>query len=115
MTDVPEWRRPVPYGGVRGDHQGVLHVAGARHGAGRVLLPRRRRAHGRAPFAILERDPLARGDDAFAHGGGAAEERDSWLGFHVSDFDAALAEGGARLVSVVDPEGDAFTLGQDVS
>ena len=63
------------------------------------------------------------------HGGGTAGERESWLGFHVSDLDAAVAEveaaggrrgeerteGGAGLISVVDPEGNAFTLGQDVS
>jgi predicted enzyme related to lactoylglutathione lyase len=61
------------------------------------------------------------------HGGGTGERRDSWLGFHVTDLDAAVAEveaaggrrgnerseGGARLVEVVDPEGNAFTLGQD--
>jgi predicted enzyme related to lactoylglutathione lyase len=61
------------------------------------------------------------------HGGGSGEERESWLGFHVTDLDAALAEvetagarraeerseGGARLVAVVDPEGNTFTLGQD--
>jgi catechol 2,3-dioxygenase-like lactoylglutathione lyase family enzyme len=26
------------------------------------------------------------------HGGGSGEERESWLGFHVADLDAALAE-----------------------
>jgi predicted enzyme related to lactoylglutathione lyase len=59
------------------------------------------------------------------HGGGADEERESWLGFHVADLDAALAEveaagarrgeerteGGARLVAVVDPFGNRLTLG----
>jgi predicted enzyme related to lactoylglutathione lyase len=61
------------------------------------------------------------------HAGGAGQERDSWLGFHVTDLDAAVAEveaaggrrgherseGGARLVDVVDPEGNTITLGQD--
>jgi predicted enzyme related to lactoylglutathione lyase len=62
------------------------------------------------------------------HGGGTGEERESWLGFHVADLDTAVAEveaaggrrhgterneGGARLVNVVDPEGNIFTLGQD--
>jgi predicted enzyme related to lactoylglutathione lyase len=61
------------------------------------------------------------------HAGGTGEERESWLGFHVTDLDAALAEveaagarlgqerseAGARLVPVVDPEGNAFTLGED--
>jgi predicted enzyme related to lactoylglutathione lyase len=61
------------------------------------------------------------------HGGGGGEGRESWLGFHVSELDTALAEieaaggrrgaerteGGARLVAVVDPEGNTLTLGED--
>jgi len=61
------------------------------------------------------------------HGGGSGEERESWLGFHVTDLDAALAEieaagghqgaerieGGSRLVDVVDPEGNRLTFGAD--
>ena len=61
------------------------------------------------------------------HAGGTGEDRESWLGFHVADLDSAVAaveaaggrrgkardEGGARLVTVVDPEGNALTLGQD--
>jgi predicted enzyme related to lactoylglutathione lyase len=60
------------------------------------------------------------------HGGGAGDERESWLGFHVADLDAALVaveaaggrrgegrvEGGARLVAVIDTEGNPITLGQ---
>jgi predicted enzyme related to lactoylglutathione lyase len=60
------------------------------------------------------------------HGGGSGDERESWLGFHVADLDAALAaveaaggrrgkerfEGGTRLVAVIDPEGNSVTLGQ---
>jgi len=64
------------------------------------------------------------------HGGASAGERESWLGFHVTDLDGALAEveraGGrrqgnertesnARLQSVVDPDGNIFTLGQDIA
>ena len=62
------------------------------------------------------------------HGGGDGEERESWLGFHVTDLDAALTaveaaggrrgeertQGGARLVEVVDPDGNKLTLGQDI-
>ena len=60
------------------------------------------------------------------HGGGTGDERESWLGFHVDDLDAALTaieeaggrrgnerfEGGTRLVTVIDPEGNRITLGQ---
>jgi predicted enzyme related to lactoylglutathione lyase len=64
------------------------------------------------------------------HGGAPAEDRESWLGFHVADLDGALAEveraggrrrgseraeGNARLQSVVDPGGNIFTLGQDIT
>jgi predicted enzyme related to lactoylglutathione lyase len=59
------------------------------------------------------------------HGGGSGEERESWLGLHVTDLDTALAEieaaggrqgaerieGGSRLVDVVDPEGNRLTFG----
>jgi catechol 2,3-dioxygenase-like lactoylglutathione lyase family enzyme len=69
------------------------------------------------------------GDTTIAlHGGGKGEERESWLGFHVIDLDAALAEleagggrrgaermeSGARLIEVVDPEGNIVTFGQDI-
>jgi predicted enzyme related to lactoylglutathione lyase len=61
------------------------------------------------------------------HAGGAGEARVRWLGFHVTDLDAAVAEveaaggrrgkerseGGTRLDEVVDPEGNTVTLGQD--
>jgi predicted enzyme related to lactoylglutathione lyase len=64
-----------------------------------------------------------RGATIALHGGGSGEDRESSLGFHVTDLDAALAEvgaaggrpgaerteGGARLVAVVDPEGNRFT------
>lgn len=53
------------------------------------------------------------------HAGGTGDERDSWLGFHVTDLDAAVADveaaggrrgnersdGGARLVAVRRPRG----------
>jgi predicted enzyme related to lactoylglutathione lyase len=62
------------------------------------------------------------------HPGASGEERESWLGFHVADLDGAVtalehagghrrgnerAEGNARLQSVVDPDGNILTLGQD--
>src|SRR5262249_12100507 len=60
------------------------------------------------------------------HGGSDGTPRESWLGFSVDDLDAALAaveaaggqigterqEGGVRLVSVTDPEGNGLTVGQ---
>ena len=63
------------------------------------------------------------------HGGGQADERESWLGFEVEDLDAALvaiegaggrrgherSEAGTRLVSVTDTEGNALTIGQQSS
>jgi predicted enzyme related to lactoylglutathione lyase len=63
------------------------------------------------------------------HAGGSEGDRESWLGFQVADLDSALieveaaggrrgaerTEAGARLVSVVDPEGNMLTLGQDTS
>jgi predicted enzyme related to lactoylglutathione lyase len=64
------------------------------------------------------------------HGGASGEERESWLGLHVTDLDDAVAEveqaggrrrgveraeGSARLQSVVDSDGNIFTLGQDVT
>jgi predicted enzyme related to lactoylglutathione lyase len=66
---------------------------------------------------------------ALHHGGGPEEDRQSWLGFNVVDLDAALAEveaaggrrgkerteGGARLLDVVDTEGNILTLGQSTS
>ena len=59
------------------------------------------------------------------HRGGGGGQRESWLGFHVEDLDAALAaieaaggrrgadrnEGGVRLVSITDTEGNALTIG----
>ena len=62
------------------------------------------------------------------HGGGDGSERESNLGFHVTDLDAAVAaveapggrsgqsrtQAGARLIEVVDPDGNKLTLGQDV-
>jgi predicted enzyme related to lactoylglutathione lyase len=61
------------------------------------------------------------------HAGGTGEERAGWLGFHVTNVDSAVteveaaggrrgherSEAGTRLVDVVDPEGNVFTLGQD--
>ena len=63
------------------------------------------------------------------HGGGTDEEHESGLGFHVTDLDAALAEmepagaqrgeerteGGARLVTVVDPFGNRLTFGGSIA
>ena len=65
------------------------------------------------------------------HGGASGgKPRESWLGFHVTDLDGAVAEveqagarrrgdepaeGNARLQSVVDPDGNVITLGQDVT
>jgi predicted enzyme related to lactoylglutathione lyase len=60
------------------------------------------------------------------HLGGAALDGQGWLGFNVDDVDAAVAEieaaggrrgterseGGARLVSVTDTEGNSLTIGQ---
>jgi predicted enzyme related to lactoylglutathione lyase len=60
------------------------------------------------------------------HGGGGSEARESWLGFYVEDLDGALAEiedaggrrgeerteGGVRLMSVIDTEGNSLTVGQ---
>ena len=59
------------------------------------------------------------------HRGGTPAEQ-SWLGFEVDDLDSALAEiessggrrgaerteGGVRLVTVTDPEGNSLTIGQ---
>ncbi len=59
------------------------------------------------------------------HGGGGGQPRESWLGFYVDDLEAALAtieaaggqrgkersEGGVRLVSITDTEGNALTIG----
>jgi len=59
------------------------------------------------------------------HGGGGGVQRESWLGFHVDDLDAALIaveaaggkrgrernEAGVRLVSVSDTEGNELTIG----
>jgi predicted enzyme related to lactoylglutathione lyase len=59
------------------------------------------------------------------HGGGDGAPRESWLGFSVDDLDSALAaiedgggrrgiertEGGVRLVSVTDTEGNSLTVG----
>lgn len=61
------------------------------------------------------------------HAGGTGGERASWLGFHVTDLDAAVAdveaaggrrgkertEGDTRPLDVVDPEGNTFSLGHD--
>lgn len=61
------------------------------------------------------------------HGGGTGEVRESWLGLQVEDLDSSLAqleaaggrrghervEGGARLVSVTDTEGNALTIGAE--
>ena len=64
------------------------------------------------------------------HAGGGGDERESWLGFHVTDLDSAVADieaaggrrrgeervqGNARLVSVVDLDGNIFTLGEDIA
>jgi len=63
------------------------------------------------------------------HLGGVAAEREGWLGFEVDDLDAAVAEieaaggrreterveGGVRLISFTDSEGNSLTLGQQPS
>lgn len=60
------------------------------------------------------------------HRGGTATEAAGWLGFEVEDIDAALdeievgggrrnterTEGGVRLVTVTDTEGNSLTIGQ---
>jgi predicted enzyme related to lactoylglutathione lyase len=59
------------------------------------------------------------------HRAGSRDQRDRWLGFEVDDLDAALAaieaaggqrgadrnEGGVRLVSITDTEGNGLTIG----
>ena len=59
------------------------------------------------------------------HGGGGGLQRESWLGFYVDDLDSTLAaieaaggrrgqersEGGVRLVSITDTEGNELTIG----
>ena len=40
---------------------------------------------------LIQRGPLREATIAL-HGGGSGEEREMWLGFHVTDLDAALAE-----------------------
>src|ERR1700722_8111604 len=63
------------------------------------------------------------------HPGGTTTDRQGWLGFEVDDLDSALSEieaaggrrdaerneGGQRLVTVTDSEGNSITLGQQVS
>jgi predicted enzyme related to lactoylglutathione lyase len=60
------------------------------------------------------------------HRGGTATDAQGWLGFEVEDIDSALAEievgggrrdaerteGGVRLVTVTDTEGNSLTIGQ---
>jgi predicted enzyme related to lactoylglutathione lyase len=60
------------------------------------------------------------------HLGGDQDRRESWLGFEVADLDGALAaivagggtvgdertEGGVRLVTTIDTEGNSLTMGQ---
>jgi predicted enzyme related to lactoylglutathione lyase len=60
------------------------------------------------------------------HLGGTAAEREGWLGFEVDDLDAAVAEieaaggrrgterveGGVRLITLTDTEGNTLTIGQ---
>ena len=63
------------------------------------------------------------------HRGGRQVESQGWLGFEVDDLDGALAEivaagghrgterveGGTRLVTVTDPEGNTLTIGAQPS
>ena len=77
-------------------------------------------------FSSPEWTELAWRDATIAlHRGGGGEQRESWLGFHVDHLDDALVaiehaggrrgaernEGGSRLVSVTDTEGNMLTIG----
>ena len=81
-------------------------------------------------FASPDWTELAWRDAVVAlHRGGTASDSAGWLGFEVDDIESALTEieagggrrgterneGGARLVSVVDPEGNSLTIGQQSS
>jgi predicted enzyme related to lactoylglutathione lyase len=81
-------------------------------------------------FASPDWSELAWRDATIAlHQGGVANGSDGWLGFEVDDLDAALAEveaaggrrqtqrsdGGVRLVTVTDPEGNSLTIGQQAT
>jgi predicted enzyme related to lactoylglutathione lyase len=78
-------------------------------------------------FASPDWTELAWRDAVIAlHRGGSATDAAGWLGFEVDDIESALVEieagggsraterneGGARLVTVVDPEGNSLTIGQ---
>ena len=77
-------------------------------------------------FSSPEWTELAWRDATIAlHRGGSGRERETWLGFQVDDLDSALShieaaggqrsveriEGGIRLVSVTDTEGNTLTIG----
>jgi lactoylglutathione lyase len=78
-------------------------------------------------FASPEWTELAWRDAVIAlHRGGTPTDAAGWLGFEVDDIESALTEieagggrrdaerneGGVRLVTVVDPEGNLLTIGQ---
>ena len=78
-------------------------------------------------FASPDWTELAWRDAVIAlHRGGTVAGAQGWLGFEVDDIDAALAEieggggrrtgerneGGVRLVTVTDTEGNSLTIGQ---
>lgn len=77
-------------------------------------------------FESPEWTELFWGDATIAlHRGGGGDHGESWLGFEVDDLDAALeaieaagghrgadrTEGGVRLVSITDTEGNVLTVG----
>ena len=81
-------------------------------------------------FGSPEWSELSWGNATIAlHRGGAQMQPQGWLGFEVDDLDRALSEivaaggqrgterteGGSRLVTITDPEGDALTIGAEPS